>query len=160
MKIQHSWKDPSRYLQHIHVEESCLHLAYTREILDRAGLPWSVVADRAGARAFRLRLSAQSREPANSIFFSAPTEASSSNPVPGTREYQCCSYHVLNTGMNCPMDCVYCILQAYLNNPWISFYVNIEAMFAELDHGARMPSLIACSGLAQESSLIPWPSTG
>lgn len=31
------------------------------------------------------------------------------------------------------MDCVYCILQAYLNNPWLSFFINIEEMFAELD---------------------------
>jgi spore photoproduct lyase len=31
------------------------------------------------------------------------------------------------------MDCVYCILQAYLNNPWLSFFVNIEDMFTELD---------------------------
>lgn len=31
------------------------------------------------------------------------------------------------------MDCVYCILQAYLNNPWLSFFVNIEDLFTELD---------------------------
>jgi spore photoproduct lyase len=54
-------------------------------------------------------------------------------PCPGTREYNCCGYQVLNIGMNCPMDCVYCILQAYLNNPWLSFFVNIDDLFAELD---------------------------
>lgn len=31
------------------------------------------------------------------------------------------------------MDCVYCILQAYLNNPWLSFFVNVDALLAELD---------------------------
>ena len=31
------------------------------------------------------------------------------------------------------MDCVYCILQAYLNNPWLSFFVNIEDLFVELE---------------------------
>jgi spore photoproduct lyase len=54
-------------------------------------------------------------------------------PCPGTREYRCCDYQVLNIGMNCPMDCVYCILQAYLNNPWLSFFVNVDDLFAELD---------------------------
>jgi spore photoproduct lyase len=54
-------------------------------------------------------------------------------PCPGTREYRCCGYQVLNIGMNCPMDCVYCILQAYLNNPWLSFFVNIDDLFTELD---------------------------
>ena len=34
--------------------------------------------------------------------------------------------------MNCPMDCVYCILQAYLNNPYLSFFVNVEDLLAEL----------------------------
>ncbi len=51
---------------------------------------------------------------------------------PATREYRCCDYQVLNIGMNCPMECVYCILQAYLNNPWLSFFVNTEDLFAEL----------------------------
>ena len=132
MKIQHSWKDPSRYLRHIHVEESCQHFAYTREILDRAGLPWSIVADREEPvhfdRGFPHNLGSGKQH-----LFLSTNRGQFFKPCPGTREYQCCSYHVLNTGMNCPMDCVYCILQAYLNNPWISFYVNIEAMFAELD---------------------------
>jgi spore photoproduct lyase len=34
--------------------------------------------------------------------------------------------------MNCPMDCVYCILQAYLNRPWISCFVNIDDLFKEM----------------------------
>ncbi len=53
-------------------------------------------------------------------------------PCPATREYRCCDYRVLNIGMNCPMECVYCILQAYLNNPWLSFYVNTEDLLREL----------------------------
>ena len=31
------------------------------------------------------------------------------------------------------MDCVYCILQAYLNNPWLSFFVNIDDLLDELE---------------------------
>jgi spore photoproduct lyase len=30
------------------------------------------------------------------------------------------------------MDCVYCILQAYLNNPYLSFFVNVEDLLGEL----------------------------
>ncbi len=55
-------------------------------------------------------------------------------PCPGTKEYNCCDYQVLNIGMNCPMDCVYCILQAYMNNPWLSFFVNIDDLLNELDN--------------------------
>ena len=31
------------------------------------------------------------------------------------------------------MDCAYCILQAYLNKPWLTCFVNIEDMFLEMD---------------------------
>lgn len=132
MEIRHSWKDPSRYLQHIHVEESCLHLSYTQDILERAGLPWSVVAERQEPVLFDSDFPENLGKGKQHLFLSL-NRGQFFKPCPGTREYQCCSYHVLNTGMNCPMDCVYCILQAYLNKPWISFYVNIDTMFAELD---------------------------
>jgi spore photoproduct lyase len=38
------------------------------------------------------------------------------------------------------MDCVYCILQAYLNQPYISCFTNLEKMITELDAGlAKRP---------------------
>jgi spore photoproduct lyase len=128
---RHTWKDPSRYINKIYVEESCLDLEYTREILGRANLPWSVVPDRQPpnslAEAYVENLSAGKRQlylcHNRGVFF---------KPCPGTREYQCCDYQVLNTGTNCPIDCAYCILQAYLNTPWLTFYVNIDQLFKEL----------------------------
>lgn len=126
-----TWKDPSYFLNKIYVEESCLDLDYTREIISRAKLPWSVVPDRQKpnslADEYVENLSAGKRQlylcNNRGIFF---------KPCPGTREYQCCDYQVLNTGTNCPIDCVYCILQAYLNTPWLTFYVNIDQLFKEL----------------------------
>lgn len=126
-----SWQDPSYYIQHISVEESCLELDYTKEIIDRAKLPWTVVPERQkpsdSAEDFADSLSAGKRHlhlcRNRGVFF---------KPCPGTREYQCCDYQVLNTGSNCPIDCSYCILQAYLNTPWLTCYVNIEQLFAEL----------------------------
>ncbi len=52
-------------------------------------------------------------------------------PCPGTRGYICCGYQILNVGTNCPMDCSYCILQAYFNQPSLRVFVNLEK---ELDH--------------------------
>ncbi|MDY7035698.1 MAG: radical SAM protein [Thermodesulfobacteriota bacterium] len=45
---------------------------------------------------------------------------------PGTKEYICCGYQILNVGTNCPMDCSYCILQAYFNQPSVRVFVNLE----------------------------------
>ncbi|OGP50477.1 MAG: hypothetical protein A2Y79_06185 [Deltaproteobacteria bacterium RBG_13_43_22] len=53
-------------------------------------------------------------------------------PCPGTKDYICCGYHILHIGSNCPMDCSYCILQAYFNQPFIRLFVNIEEIFLKL----------------------------
>lgn len=47
-------------------------------------------------------------------------------PCPGTNNYICCGYHILNIGTNCPLDCSYCILQAYFNKPSLRIFVNLE----------------------------------
>lgn len=51
---------------------------------------------------------------------------------PGTKKYICCGYQILNLVNNCELGCSYCILQGYLDNPFITIYVNIEDLFSEL----------------------------
>ncbi len=127
-----SWSDPSKYVQHIYVEESCLPLDYTREILDRVKLPYSVIEDRTTPGNIAGEYPDNLTQGKKHLLL-AKNRGTFFKPCPATREYTCCEYHVLNIGMNCPMDCVYCILQAYLNNPWLSFYMNIDQMFDEMD---------------------------
>jgi spore photoproduct lyase len=58
---------------------------------------------------------------------------------PGTgRAYRCCLYLILNTGLGCPLACTYCVLQAYLNNPFLTLFVNRDDMFGELERSARI----------------------
>jgi spore photoproduct lyase len=52
---------------------------------------------------------------------------------PGTHQRICCRYQIINLVVNCPVDCSYCILQGYLNNPAITIHVNIEEMFAQVE---------------------------
>jgi spore photoproduct lyase len=47
-------------------------------------------------------------------------------PCPGTKEYICCGYQILNVGTNCPLDCSYCILQSYFNQPNLRVFANLE----------------------------------
>jgi len=35
-----------------------------------------------------------------------------------------CGYFVINSVLGCPLDCSYCVLQAYLSDPWITVFVN------------------------------------
>lgn len=47
-------------------------------------------------------------------------------PCPGTREYICCGYQILHIGSNCPMDCSYCFLQSYINQPSLRIFSNLN----------------------------------
>jgi len=54
-------------------------------------------------------------------------------PCPGTREYICCGYQILNLAANCPLDCSYCILQSYfVNQPYLRVFVNLEERLADV----------------------------
>ncbi|OGP63223.1 MAG: hypothetical protein A2169_01610 [Deltaproteobacteria bacterium RBG_13_47_9] len=53
-------------------------------------------------------------------------------PCPGTSQHICCGYHVINAITNCPMDCSYCVLQGYLNNPFLTLYSNWDDLFQEI----------------------------
>jgi len=54
---------------------------------------------------------------------------------PGTREYLCCGYQVLQVALNCPFDCSYCILQGYVNLPAVTVFGNVEDLLTELQGG-------------------------
>ncbi len=55
-------------------------------------------------------------------------------PCPGTTGpgYICCGYRILQVGLNCPMDCSYCILQAYVNQAGVRVFVNLPEALPEL----------------------------
>ena len=52
---------------------------------------------------------------------------------PGTTGHICCGYKVINLMTNCPMDCSYCILQVYLNNPCLTLYPEFGTIFREIE---------------------------
>ena len=51
---------------------------------------------------------------------------------PGTKEYICCGYQILQVVSNCPMDCSYCVLQSYFNFPAMTVFTNWDDLGAEL----------------------------
>ena len=53
-------------------------------------------------------------------------------PCPGTSGYICCGYKILNIGTNCPMDCSYCILQSYFNQPGLRVFANLGEKLDEV----------------------------
>ena len=125
--------DPSGIIRHIYVEEDCRDLPLTGNIL--ANLPGRdvrIIPPRSGPDFFASIPGPQGLTNGKKHLVLCKNRGRFLKPCPATREYRCCDYQVLNVGMNCPMDCVYCILQAYLNNPRLSFFVNTDDLLAEL----------------------------
>ena len=80
---------------------------------------------------------------------------------PGTdRSYRCCNYHVINQTSNCPIDCTYCILQFYLNNPVTTVYANSEKLFTEVrDKIATQPERFFRIGTGELSDSLAFDSS-
>ncbi len=51
---------------------------------------------------------------------------------PGTQNYLCCGYQIIDFAANCTLGCHYCILQAYINFPHLVIYANIKELLAQL----------------------------
>ena len=83
-------------------------------------------------------------------------------PCPGTKEYICCGYRILHIGTNCPIDCSYCILQAYFNQPYTRLFVNTADLFDQLKaHVHEHPGEIFRLGTGEfTDSLALDPLTG
>jgi len=129
---QNSTPDPANHISMIHVEPDCVDHPVTKEILSRASnIPVEIISDD-NKRLETLGFYPKSLTAGKRHLLLSRNRGRFFKPCPGTKEYICCDYQVLNIGMNCPMDCVYCILQAYLNNPYLSFFVNIEDLIKEL----------------------------
>jgi spore photoproduct lyase len=54
-------------------------------------------------------------------------------PCPGTQNYLCCGYQIIDFAANCTLGCHYCILQAYLNLPYLVIYANLRELLSQMD---------------------------
>jgi spore photoproduct lyase len=77
-------------------------------------------------------------------------------PCPGTSNHICCGYYVINAVTNCPMDCSYCVLQGYLNNPLLTLYTNWDDLLKEINDflSKDQPSLLRLGTGELSDSLV------
>ena len=81
-------------------------------------------------------------------------------PCPGTKEYICCGYQILNVATNCPLDCSYCILQSYfLHQPNLRIHVNLEenlaGILASIDKNPHQIFRVGTGEFADSLALDP-----
>jgi spore photoproduct lyase len=119
-------------IKRILVEEGAQAYETARRVLARLkGVPVEVIPDLE-----LLKTSGRRRQTwlgeAKSTLLLAVQKGPFRRPCPGTRDYICCGYQVLQVTVNCPMDCTYCVLQGYVNLPAMVAFVNVEDLLAEL----------------------------
>jgi spore photoproduct lyase len=119
-------------MKRILLEKGAREYEMTRRILARLpGVPVEVIPDRDSLQpSGRDRLAWLAE--AKTALLLAVQKGSFRRPCPGTRDYICCGYQVLQVTANCPMDCTYCVLQGYVNLPAVTVFVNVEDLLAEL----------------------------
>jgi spore photoproduct lyase len=80
-------------------------------------------------------------------------------PCPGTKGRLCCNYFVVNLAEGCPLNCSYCILQRYLNRPYLTLYANVdyflEGMHARLKAAPGRVFRIGTGELTDSLALDP-----
>ena len=114
--------------EEIWLERRVAELPATQEILARVdGVPVREIED------IGQLLREHAELPHKRVLVLAKQEGRFLKPCPGTQNYVCCGYYFLNLATNCDVNCTYCILQGYLNNPYMTVYTNLEDMFAEVE---------------------------
>jgi spore photoproduct lyase len=121
-------------LKEIYVDPSLEAHPVVRRIRHALGhLPWTLRAD---LDAVTQELTTYRKDPwaeGKRILMIRPYEGRMVKNCPGTIGHICCGYKVINVMTNCPMDCSYCILQVYLNNPCVTLYPDFAQIFQEIE---------------------------
>jgi spore photoproduct lyase len=111
----------------VYVEDRVFPLANTQEILSRLpGIPVEKIPHLS-------EVLAREKGSEKKILILSKQEGKFLKPCPGTKNHLCCGYYFINLATNCNVGCSYCILQGYLNNPFMTVCTNLEDLFTELD---------------------------
>jgi len=147
----------------IFVDETAVSETLTRRVLKNCGdIPVAVVPNRRPVD----ELIAAAKDPVGEgkkILWLTRKKGGFVKPCPCTPMYIGCNYFIVNSVLNCPLDCSYCILQIYLGPSPVTVFVNLEDMRKEWDGFIRRRSgrflRIGTGELADSLALDPLTRT-
>ncbi len=118
--------------QKIFIEKKALNAPATKRILSR--LPDVPAEEIEESRTLieKIRKAPEPITEGKRCLLLAHDQGRSFKPFPESEQYLSCDYFTLHVAEGCDLECSYCILQAYLTNPVLTVYVNIEEMLAQL----------------------------
>jgi spore photoproduct lyase len=120
--------------EQILIDRKVFSLPATRRILQRLpSVPWQIVEE-IESYVSKVRSSRQPLLAGKRILYLTRHQGQVLKSCQGMcAQVSCCLYYVVDFACNCPLDCSYCLLQDYLNNPLIRIYTNTEEMLEELE---------------------------
>jgi spore photoproduct lyase len=112
------------------VQKDSLQDDLTREILDRlSGIPVKTVDN---INAPIPEQNADSHAAARRRLILTRFPGSFMKKCPGSGADICCNYFVINFALNCHLQCSYCVLQVYLDNPALTIFTNVQNLMDEV----------------------------
>ncbi len=151
-----------RYLpDEIIIEESVRETPMTRRVLEKLkGVPTRTLPDSDQIR-FALVGDKQAQTKGKKVLALVEHKGKFLKPRADVPHYRCYNYHYLYWGSNCHLECTYCILQAFLNNPLITLHANTDDLKQELTERFQEPnSFWRISSGEVADSLAMEPITG
>ena len=123
-------------LRKLYLDHQARNAPEAGRVISRIDLPVTVVKNAAEVYA-EIQRAPDPVEFGKQVLFLTRNQGAFIKDCPGTSEYLCCGYRILNIGTFCHMDCSYCILQAYFHPAVMQYFVNQEDLFSELSECFR-----------------------
>ena len=118
--------------QKIYVEKDAFDSPQTRTILKNLpGIPYEII-ENISALAQEIQRKNDPIGEGKRYLLLRRDKGRSFKPFPENEPYLSCDYHTLHVAEGCDLECSYCILQAYLTNPLLTVYVNLEEILQNL----------------------------
>ncbi len=149
----------TRQITTIYVDRQVEGFAQTAQVIE--SLPHALVEKVDGPSAIhsKIRHEADSAGAGKKILYLCQNKGRFLRPCPGTSHYSCCGYTIAHIGTYCPMDCAYCVLQAYFHPPILSFFVNHDELFTQLDEFfCQKPKDMRRVGTGEFTDSLVWDS--
>lgn len=121
------------YPKKIYIEKQSLSFPLTKKILKKARQVPVEVIKNSSELIERLNASRDPVSEGKELLLLTRQSGEFVKPCPCTPHHIGCNYFIINSAMNCPLNCTYCILQHYLTNPLVTVFVNTDDLWNQLD---------------------------
>ncbi len=121
----------------IYIEKSVQHTAFAKKVIAKfPKIEQSVIPD--ANEILSISLLKKEKATALKTLLLAKQRGPFLRLCPGTQKHICCLYYNLDVAAGCDIDCSYCILQGYINNPVKTLYCNLDEMYDEVSEKLKI----------------------